>query len=400
MRMRTSLVLALAVAAGIACNKKKSEEQVDKGNTPPATGSDTTAPKPTEPPPPAKPTPKTGKDLADWYLECGKKMSDKKMDDFKKDCIAADAVIHHMDDKDVKADEMTAMMTSMQAAFPDGKTEPQLVIVSGRNILAVNLFTGTNSGPLNLPGMPEHAATNKKVGQLFFHKIAVNEENKGTEAWEYMDPTAMMGQLGLLPKGVPFRAAIDKGWAGAPIVVITADDAKEKANLDIQAKATAAVNSHKVPDILAFWADDGLESDQADDKDAKGKKELEAGLKMFLTAFPDVKIESPNNYAAGDYVVSLGTFSGTNSGPMGKMKKTDKKVTGNFAEIVKIKDNKVSEIWRFRNGFAMAMQMGLVPQPGAAPAPGDKKDEKKGADAGKKDEKKAAEPVKAPEPSK
>jgi predicted ester cyclase len=304
-----------------------------------------------------------------------------------------------MDDKDVKADEMTAMMTSMQAAFPDGKTEPQLVIVSGRNILAVNLFTGTNSGPLNLPGMPEHAATNKKVGQLFFHKIAVNEENKGTEAWEYMDPTAMMGQLGLLPKGVPFRAAIDKGWAGAPIVVITADDAKEKANLDIQAKATAAVNSHKVPDILAFWADDGLESDQADDKDAKGKKELEAGLKMFLTAFPDVKIESPNTYAAGDYVVSLGTFSGTNSGPMGKMKKTDKKVNGNFAEIVKIKDNKVSEIWRFRNGYAMAMQLGLAPQPGAAPA-GDKKDEKKGADAGKKDEKKAAEPVKAPEPSK
>src|SRR5262245_30975701 len=242
MRMRTTLVLALAVAAGFACNKKKSEEQVDKGNTPPATGSDTTAPKPTEPPPPAKATPKTGKDLADWYLECGKKMSDKKMDDFKKDCIAADAVIHHADDKDVKADEMTAMMTDMQAAFPDGKTEPQLVIVSGRNILAVNLFTGTNSGPLKMPGMPEHAATNKKVGQLFFHKIAVNEENKGTEAWEFMDPTAMMGQLGLLPKGVPFRAAIDKGWAGAPIVVITADDAKEKANLDILKKSNDAFN--------------------------------------------------------------------------------------------------------------------------------------------------------------
>ena len=127
---------------------------------------------------------------------------------------------------------------------------------------------------------------------------------------------------------------------------------------------------------------------------------------MFLTAFPDVKIEAPNNYAAGDYVVSLGTFTGTNTGPMGKMKKTDKKVTGNFAEIVKIKDNKVSEIWRFRNGFAMAMQMGLVPQPGAAPAApagdkaGDKKDEKKGADATKKDEKKAAEPAKAPEPTK
>lgn len=411
MRMRTTLVLALAVAAGFACNKKKSEEQVDKGNTgtTPTTGSDTTAPKPTEPPPAAKPTPKTGQDLANWYLECGKKMSDKKMDDFKKDCLAADAVIHHVDDKDAKADEMMAMMTDMQAAFPDGKTEPQLVIVNGRNIFAVNLFTGTNTGTLKMPGMPDHPATNKKVGQLFFHKIAVNDENKGTEAWEYMDPTAMMGQLGLLPKGVPFRAAIDKGWAGAPIIVVAADDAKEKANLETVKKSNDAFNTHKLPDIQAFWADDALESDQADEKDGKGKKEIEAGLKMFLTAFPDVKIEVPNNYAAGDYVVSIGTFTGTNSGPMGKMKKTDKKVTGNYAEIVKIKDNKVSELWRFRNGYAMAMQLGLAPPPGAAPAPGDKKDEKgatppadkKGADATKKDEKKgAAEPVKAPEPTK
>jgi len=201
---------------------------------------------------------------------------------------------------------------------------------------------------------------------------------------------------------------IEKGWAGAPIIVVAADDAKEKANLEIVKKSNEAFNTHKVPDALAFWADDGLESDQAGDKDAKGKKELEAGLKTFLTAFPDVKLDVPNLYAAGDFVVALGTFSGTNTGPLGKMKKTDKKVTGNFAEVIKIKDNKVAEIWRFRNGMAMAQQLGLMPAPGAAPAGGAKgaepaKDEKKGAAEPKKDEKKGAaggEPAKAPEPTK
>jgi predicted ester cyclase len=401
--MRTTLVLALAVSAGIACNKKKSEEQVDKGNTgtTPTTGSDTTAPKPTEPPPPAKPATKSGAELADWYLECGKKMADKKMDDFKKDCTTAETVIHHVDDKDMKIDDMSAMMANMQTAFPDGKMEPQLVMVNGRNIFAVVLFTGTHEGALKTPDGKEIPATHKKVGQMFFQKLAINDENKATEVWEFMDPASMMGQLGLLPKGTPFRAAIDKGWDGAPIKVVAADDAKEKANLEAAKKSNDAFNAHKIPDIQAFWADDAVESDQADDKDAKGKKELDAGLKMFFTAFPDVKLEVPNTYAAGDYVVEIGTFSGTNSGPMGKMKKTDKKVTGNYAELLKIKDGKVTNLWRFRNGLAMAMQLGLAPQPGAAPAPGDKKDEKAGAPAKKDDAKKSAtEPAKAPEPTK
>jgi len=406
--MRTTLVLALAVSAGVACNKKKSEEQADKGGmgTQPQ-GSDTTATKPTEPPPPAKPTPKSGQDLAAWYLECGKKMSDNKMDDFKKDCIAADAVFHQVDDKDMKADEMASQMASMHTAFPDSKAEPQLVIVNGRNVLAVQLITGTQSGTMHMPPMPDVPATNKKMGQLFFHKLAINDENKATEAWEFFDPATMMFQLGLSPKGAPpMRAAMDKGMAGAPVIVVAADDAKEKANLETVKKSNDAFNSHKIPDILAFYADDALESDQAGGKDAKGKKEIEAGLKMFLTAFPDVKVETPNTYAAGDFVVVLGTFSGTNTGPMGKMKKTDKAVKGSYAEIVKLKDNKIAELWRFRNDMAMAAQLGLLPQPGAPPA-GDKKDtgavkkDEKGAGAAapKKDEKKA-EPVKAPEPTK
>src|SRR6266545_1345236 len=123
MRMRTTLVLALAVSAGVACNKKKSEEQADKGGMgtqPP--GSDTTATKPTEPPPPAKPTPKSGQELAAWYLECGKKM-DTKIEDFKKDCLAADAVFHRMDDKDIKGDDMMTEMQNMHSSMPDAKSE-------------------------------------------------------------------------------------------------------------------------------------------------------------------------------------------------------------------------------------------------------------------------------------
>jgi steroid delta-isomerase-like uncharacterized protein len=398
MKLRTTLAVVLAVGAAAACNKKKSEEAVDKGgamgntpaNPPPSTGGTeqtTTGAKPTEGTKPTeKPTPKSGADLAAHYIECGKKIADKKIDDFKKDCVAADFKGHHvdMDMPDSTADTLLDEFKQMSAAFPDMKMEPQVVMVSGRNILAVMLITGTNDGPLKMgPTAPEIPATHKKIGMFGFQRLTINDENKATEEWFIMDPNTMMGQLGLLPKEVgPTRPVVDKPIAGAPITLITADDAKEKANLELAKKAVEAVNTHKVPDVMAFWADDAVEADQAHHKDNKGKKEIEAATKGFFTAFPDVKLEVPTMFAAGDYVVTIGTVTGTNDGPMGPMKKTGKKVTATYAELVKIKDGKVGELWRFYNGLSMAKQLGLIPEP------------KPAADTGKKDEVKKDEPKK------
>jgi predicted ester cyclase len=117
--------------------------------------------------------------------------------------------------------------------------------------------------------------------------------------------------------------------------------------------------------MLALMTDDFVESDQADAQDAKGKKEAEKGLKTFFTAFSDGKVTIDNSWAAGDYVVQLGTFEGTNDHDMPGMKKTGKKVTMHFAEVGKFKDGKATNLWRFRNGMAVAMQLGLMQPPGA-----------------------------------
>jgi predicted ester cyclase len=187
----------------------------------------------------------------------------------------------------------------------------------------------------------------------------------------YYDPTTMMGQLGLMPKEAPpVRPAMEQGMEGAPVILVTADEEKEQANLAIAKKSDETFNSHKVADIMAMWADDAVESDQAGGMDHKGKKEIEKGMQTFFKAFSDVKVASEHTYAAGDYVVALGAFSGTNDGPLGPMKKTGKPVTGSYAEIYKISDGKIAELWRFRNGMAMAVQLGLMPDPTQAGAPG------------------------------
>jgi len=361
------VTLALSV---VGCSKKKPQENKEppapvdntgSGSAMAGSGSAAMAEKPL-----------VGKDLADRYLQCSDDINTGKMDDFKAKCVEADYVAHEADEGDMKGtDQLVGMFASMHKGFPDMSMKPQLVLVNGRNIFAINLSTGTNSGALQMPGMPEMPATNKKIGTLFFHRLAIDDANKATEEWAYEDPITFMGQLGQLPpppKGPPTRPALDKGWDGAPNITVAADNDTEKKNIDVVKKMDEAFNAHKVADMMANLSDDFVESDQADDKDHKGKKDVEKNIKDFFTAFPDVKVTTDGTWAAGDYVVETGVLEGTNTGDMGPMKKTGKKVSMHYAEVSKLKDGKATNLWRFRNGMAAAVQLGLMPAPGAAGA--------------------------------
>ncbi len=357
------VTLALSV---VGCSKKKPQENKEPPApvepTPGSAGSAGSATAAVE-------KPMTGKDLADMYLKCGQLIEAGKMDDFKATCVEADFTGHEMDQGDIKgADQLVGMFAAMRKGFPDFKEQPQLVMVNGRNILAVELSTGTNSGPLAMPGMPEMPATNKKVGTLFFHRIAIDDANKATEEWAYEDPTTFMGQLGQLPpppKGPATRPAMDKGWDGAPIVVVAADNETEKKNLEVVKNLDDAFNTHKVDAMMPLLSDDFVESDQTDAQDVKGKKDVEKNIKEFLKAFPDVSVKSDGVWAAGDYVIETGVLEGTNTGDMGPMKKTGKKMSIHYAEVQKLKDGKVTNLWRFHNGMAGAIQLGLMQPPSA-----------------------------------
>jgi steroid delta-isomerase-like uncharacterized protein len=387
--MLVAATLCLALAAG--CKKKDKDQSAGTttGSAPVAKTQEAPPPPPPKPVEPPKPTPKTGKDLAQVFIDCGNLLNAGKFDDFGKQCVAESFVNHEVGEKDTTGAELLPQFQSMKTAFPDMKFEPQLVMVNGRTVIAVVLMTGTNDGPLKTP-MGELPASKKKVGALFYERLVMNDENKATERWGIGDAATMMGQLGQLPKGAPpTRPAMEKGMPDAPVIIVTADDDKEKASIAAIKKQVEAFNAKKAADALAIMADDAVESDQADSKDVKGKKNMEKGLQMFWKAFSDGKIDVPNVWAAGDYAVAEGTFTGTNDGPMDKMPKTGKKVSMQYAEIFKMKDGKVVELWRFRNGVDMAMQLGLMPMPKPA-------DAGKGADAGKDAGKDAAPPKAEP----
>jgi predicted ester cyclase len=364
-KLSTSLVVALGLLAFTGCKKKKEEGTVQK----PVEGSAAMQPPPPPQPEPEKPM--AGADLAAKYQKCIALLSDNKIDDVRKDCIDDNFKSHDMGTGEERTggDAFVGYAKAMKTAFPDWKLTPQVVLVNGRNILAIELVTGTQSGELAMPGMPPVPATNKKIGLFMFHRLTTSDANKATEEWAFMDPATMMGQLGLAPKGAPpTRPAVDKGIDGAPIVAVTADDDKEKKNLEAYKKGMDAFNAHKLPDLMAGFTDDALESDQAMDKDHKGKKEVEANMKALITGFSDGKVTATDTFAAGDWVVVIGKFEGTHDHDFMKIKKTGKKVSLDYAEVAMMKDAKTSQVWRFHSGMQFMTQLGLMPAPGAAPA--------------------------------
>ena len=141
MKIGMTLLFAALVATGGACKKKDkgSTETTDPGSgTPkPAEGSGSaTAAKPETPPPAEKPL--EGEALAKKYIACVGMISDSKFDEFQKDCVADDFKVHMAGMPD--AEDATASKTylkNMKAGFPDWKLSPQLVMVNGRTILAV-----------------------------------------------------------------------------------------------------------------------------------------------------------------------------------------------------------------------------------------------------------------------
>jgi predicted ester cyclase len=388
MKLATSLVVVLGLCA-FGCSKKKEEGTAQKSD--PAMTPKTTEPPKQEPPPAA---PLTGTALADKYKACVTMVNDAKWDDFRKDCVE-ESFTHHAfagmpEAKGV--DTLLGWFKDRKTAFPDWKLQPQLIMVSGRNILAVNLVTGTHQGTMKTP-MGEVPATNKKIGQLMFHRLKISDANKATDEWAVVDLSTMMGQLGLSPKTAPpVRPAMDKGLEGAPIVVVTADDAKEKANLELVKKGNDAFVANKIPDLMATMADDAVEMDQMSEKDVKSKKEIEKGVVMFRNGWSDVKFSNGEMWAGGDYVIQAMKFEAKNDKDMGKMKKTGKTVAVDLVEIMHLKDGKIDQMWRFLNGIDFAMQMGWMeaPKAGAAPAGGDAPkagEAPKAGDAPKKDAK-------------
>jgi steroid delta-isomerase-like uncharacterized protein len=251
-----------------------------------------------------------------------------------------------------------ATIGMFRTAFPDMKAEQALFLVSGNKVVTVDLMTGTNKG--ELMGMP---ATDKPVGFLIAHQFEMNAEGKVQKEMATFDMGTMMGQLGA--HKMPHRAVMTATGKNAEPVIATGDE-KEAANLATIETADGLVNERKMDEFFALMTDDIAMSDQSMPADMTGLPAVKAIFEGYMKAFSDMKMKPEWSIAAGDYVVRVGTISGTNDGAlpaMGLKKATGKAIKMSMLDVMQIADGKVKQNWTFTNGMAMATQLGLMEEP-------------------------------------
>lgn len=338
---------------------------------------------PAEAPKPAAPPPATAEERTKFFKDCWTQFNAKDWAKFQ-GCYAENATSEQVDsgtppltgranivDRDVKV---------LATAFPDLTGESQLSLVSGSDVLSVVLLKGTHKGPLPGP-QGEIAPTNKRIGYLMLQHLTLTPDGRQIAKERFIyDGGTFMSQLGVSP--TPARKALEQGWAEKPALVSGGSEA-EKANLAALAAWTGAMNKKDIPALMALMTDDVVFSDLTSPADKVGKKEVQKSHEEMNKAFPDAKADQSAAWAAGDFVVSAGRWSGTNTGdmPSMKLKKTGKAVNVEYYMVTKFAGGKVKANWLFTNGLAFASQLGVLPQPKGAPAKPAAKDPKAAAPA-------------------
>lgn len=135
-------------------------------------------------------------------------------------------------------------------------------------------------------------------------------------------------------------------------------DSTAQKNLAAYDSISSAFQTGDASKVDNFVADDFV--DNTDHGQVKGKDSLKAMITQMHTMMKDMKTETKNEAASGDYVYGWMHYSGTSDGSMG-MPKGPYDMTA--IELVKFNnDGKAVEHWSFMQPSDMMKMMG--PQPG------------------------------------
>jgi steroid delta-isomerase-like uncharacterized protein len=271
---------------------------------------------------------------------------------------AATAVVKAWGIPDVVGREaITNDYKQIYAGYPDIKLGFSRVWQNGNVEVAEWTVTGTNGGPWQ--GKP---ATSRPVGFKGASVYTFGEDGLIKEERRYYDMTTIQNQLDPKAKAGTFRP-VETTIPTSTETHVAKDDPGllESAN-----KAYAAFDNHKLDDVLAFCTDDYWNDDVTQPANVKGKKAVKDLFNGFLAAMPDMHFTNTQRFASDGYVFWEGTINGTQKGPMGPIKATNKPVTMHFIDIHQFKDGKFVSTVSYANNLEVLEEIGVVPPPGAA----------------------------------
>jgi len=126
------------------------------------------------------------------------------------------------------------------------------------------------------------------------------------------------------------------------------------------------INAGDVDGFAELLADDFVEHEETPGI-APTKEGVKEFFRMYITAFPDLRLNAEDVLASGDKVVARVRATGTHQGEFMGMPATGKGVDVQLIDIVRFGDDGLArEHWGVFDALAMMQQLGAVPE--GAPA--------------------------------
>ncbi len=130
-------------------------------------------------------------------------------------------------------------------------------------------------------------------------------------------------------------------------------------------KYLEAIDAHDLDGVRASFTEDS--EIIAPGVELHGKEEIEGWVRVFLTAFPDLKHDVRTVIETGDACVAEVRFSGTHTGPLaspdGEIAPTEKPFVLDYVHVSRSEDHRIGSDHVYFDQLTFLTQLGLLPAP-------------------------------------
>lgn len=144
----------------------------------------------------------------------------------------------------------------------------------------------------------------------------------------------------------------------------------EQENLQVARRVFEAWNAHD-PNRYASLLDQGhvWETD-TQPHPVRGRDAARQAMQMYLTAFPDLHFDIEQMLASGNYVVTRWRARGTQHGELMGIAPTHRRIEVRGCTVTELRNGKSAHVWVYWDTGHLLRQLGVLPSPSVAGAPG------------------------------
>jgi steroid delta-isomerase-like uncharacterized protein len=121
------------------------------------------------------------------------------------------------------------------------------------------------------------------------------------------------------------------------------------------------ISAHDIDGLGSMLADDLVEHEELPGL-TPGKDGVMAFFRMYIAAFPDLRMDAEDVIASGDKAVARGRVTGTHQGEFMGMPATGRRIDAQLVDIIRFGDDGLAhEHWGVFDTMAMMQQLGAIP---------------------------------------